>query len=427
MDPSGQRDADQRHLPDVVQRFLLTFGHGAGPAWDALDHCFRVFRDLGWPDGSEPYSAAFLYAYVTHGPGDVGEKLRRILSAPEIGRLFQLSWSLEFREATDPAEVTYFTQRNYENLRKTIGEKVLIEQGALALPLLPFVDDHLHIDPASIIHVVHGDGRTAGSNLVSRIVADPAPLHTPGSYSLLISEDGDRRRVHLVQTSLCGGVVEALDDLEGVKACNSTVSLTWTKVVGSKVRALIEEFEWLVNEPKVKEADFQSFFEQNPEFLFLLGNYDDVRSQVTVRVESAISPLTGTSEFRPDFFLHDLSTGLWDALEIKKAHYQTRLLIGSGRNVHDTLAPSHVLNKALAQVAQYREVLGQATARDYLLREYGMRTARPRCVLLMGLEKNFPTSRSFTTQQLVREVGANSGVDLITFDRLLKLARHQKT
>lgn len=420
-------------LPSSISR-LLTDHPDRGRVLSGLAHCFRVFQDLGWRAGIEPYSPGFLYAYLTDGPHEIGERIRRSLHPEEIQRLARLATQDEFVSAD---EETYFEAYRYLRLKGALagrGQEVESLLDRMLPFLLPIVDPFYPCRLDHNLGDIFGEkGQTFSERtqtlcercvtFVDSFFAASSSLSLPGRYVLLITEEGRRYRADMVQTFLHADIAEATDSDCPFRA--AAVLYPWYRDTSRTTRLLLEEFESLINSAATHENDLQAFLENHPEFLLLLGNYDDVRSQVSIRVEVLIGPLASAVEYRPDFFLHNPMTDLWDLLDIKRSCYRTGLLVGAGAHAHDAFRPSRTLEKALQQMKEYKKVLAQAEARAFLRERHGIRTCAPSCVLLMGKEENFPCVTGFTAAEVIRETGRDAGIDLVTYDQLFRIARHK--
>lgn len=394
---------------------------------EALSHLCRVTSDLGFVDG-KAVGAATLYAYLTDGQSEIGERVRRSLTARERLRAvdtFRVGVVLEaFRKDARHVQV--------EEVRRTmlgIGHHFPQFTGnltAVALFLTPLfaVQSTLSFRASidNILDVAAEDTSEERAHAFLRaLLSERSVLTQPGNYVLIITDDGTSYQADISQTLLKGQIVET--DWPGFASPpTASVSYSWSGAISPAIQGLVEEFGSIINSPVAKELDFQRFFEREPEFLYLLGNYDDVRSQVSIRIESVITPLQSSGEYRPDFFLHNPLTDLWDALDIKKATYWRPLLVGTGATAHDVRRPAAVLAQALGQMRAYQKLLEQTPARDYLRKKHGMLVSRPRCILLMGKEANFPEVEGFTRSELLHTL--DDDIDLITYDQLHRVAQH---
>lgn len=245
-----------------------------------------------------------------------------------------------------------------------------------------------------------------------------SPFELPGSYMLTIETIGTKLRIDLVSIPLIGSLTGSED--RSIFRPTFQYLEPWADSSGYKVSTLLGEFEDLINSSLAKEYDYQLFFEKNPEFLFLLGDYDDVRSQVSISLDIVVAPHVDTSKSRPDFMLHRFTDDTWDILELKKAVYQTPLITGSGITASDPRQPSQVLQKAISQMKSYRAIFQQDQTKRYLQSKFSMDVVAPRLVLLMGRSENFGPS------QYRRQLVEDHSVDLYTYDDLFKIAHHRK-
>jgi len=201
----------------------------------------------------------------------------------------------------------------------------------------------------------------------------------------------------------------------------ATVSQNWRPVIHPQLRVALGALEDLINSKTARERDYQRLFATYPQLLFLLGNYDDVQSGITVRLSHVLCPEASTNDYVPDFFLHDSVTDLWDVLEIKPPFIQGPLFVGRGRNAHHALGPGAVLRRALSQLSVYGKALRQSNAVNYLRVNHDMRILRPRLILLIGLSDGIPTLSEFSKSQLLRSVSESA--DIFTYDQILGMAR----
>lgn len=218
-----------------------------------------------------------------------------------------------------------------------------------------------------------------------------SPFELPGSYVLTIEPIGNKLRTDLVSIPLIGSITDSRDRTRAAAAEFQYLE-PWADSCGYKLSTLIGEFEELINSASAKEYDYQFFFQKNPEFLFLLGDYDDVRSQVSISLDIVVAPYVTSSKSRPDFMLHRLTDDTWDILELKKAVYQTPLMVGGGTTPSDPIHPSRVLDKAISQMKSYKTIFRQEQTRRYLQSKYSMNIVEPRLILLMGRNENFASS-----------------------------------
>jgi len=105
----------------------------------------------------------------------------------------------------------------------------------------------------------------------------------------------------------------------------------------------IEEFEELLNDPNVRESQFQRFFESYPHFLMGL-DYKSVMPHPVLQRDDE-GPLI------PDFFLQPLDSDFCDILDLKLP--SKKLIVGS----KDRKRFGHSVQDAIAQLREYHDYL----------------------------------------------------------------------
>jgi amidophosphoribosyltransferase len=148
--------------------------------------------------------------------------------------------------------------------------------------------------------------------------------------------------------------------------------LLW--VFSSQTKALqaaLEEFESLINDPRVREADLQDFFERNPDFI-INDEYKKAHPHVVLESENA-EPLI------PDFVLEPINQdGLCDLLELK--HPLAKISVMKPRRNRF----SAEVFEACAQLREYSLYFDDQKNRETIYRNYGLRSFRPRLFLIIG-------------------------------------------
>jgi hypothetical protein len=257
----------------------------------------------------------------------------------------------------------------------------------------------------------------AGSFL-KHALKNTSPFQVPGSYLLSLECIGKRVKVDLLSMSLVGAISE-FSATSVQKHSQFKYFEPWAGTANKKISNILGVFEELLNSTTAKESDFQKFFETNPEFLYLLGDYDDVKSQVTIDSEVLFSPFSDPHKVRPDFFLHCYTDETWDILDIKKAQYDTSLIVGSGTSPSDPRRPSAVLLRAIEQLRAYRDMLEQRDVRNRIKSLHSLDVLTPRMILLMGKNEDFKGVR------FKRNIAQKYGVDIYTYDELFRIAGHR--
>ncbi len=388
-----------------------------------IDRMYRLTEAL--TGDSLHFSAIAFYAYLTDGRSVLGERLRRhvrentSIAAVEIARVqaeIRKTHALSYPHI--PSELDRIATHLREEFQLNTGTAA--RTAALLEPILLNPNEtRATIAPLFGVGQEDFDGRARLARELLRVAADPRPvIEVPGRYVLTVSYEENKFQADVTEALARGRIVESLGGVE----IPGEVRFPMRAVFVDPLRDVLGEFEDLINSKKATEAEFQRFFERHPELLCMLGSYDDVRSQVTVKFESAVTPLSG-SGFRPDFLLRNSLSGNWDLLDIKKAR-QPRLIAGRGLSAHDSRRPSEKLARALSQMREYRRALDQLEARASLKARYGIVVSQPTLILLMGLEENFPDVGNFERSELMKAVSPD--VELVTYDQLFRVAEHRR-
>ena len=145
-------------------------------------------------------------------------------------------------------------------------------------------------------------------------------------------------------------------------------------VYSSETKALqvaVEELEYLVNDPHVKEADLQDFFERNPDFV-KNDEYKKAHARVVLTRENA-EPL------KPDFVLEPINQSrLCDLLELK--HPLAQVFALKARRTRFSAA----VFEACAQLREYSLYFDERKNRETIHRNYGLLAYKPRLFVIIG-------------------------------------------
>jgi hypothetical protein len=184
----------------------------------------------------------------------------------------------------------------------------------------------------------------------------------------------------------------------------------------------IAEFENLINSsPPVPEEAYQEFFENNPKWLYLIGEqYEDFAPQIRlppVQLHSELGLVTGKVDemwLKPDFMLKRIDLDLWDVLDIKSS--DVRLVVGpkSRRKFSEAVAI------AVAQLREYVYRLRQNETRLFIKSKYGLTISEPVAMVVIGRDFDFKTVRDKSI------LGTSGEVRIYTYDDLFRLAKHRK-
>ena len=276
---------------------------------------------------TEPVSAIAFYAYLTDGHSELRERFRRhvrdttSIAAVDLGRVQKEVRNIH--AAFGPHNFSALDRiaahlRSEYKLESDAANQV----AALMEPILfyDFDETRATVAPLFGIHQTdHRDRKDLARELLG-VAADPRPiLQTPGRYVLTITLEVGEFQADVTEALARGRIIESSGGIE----IPGEVRFPMRANFADPFLQILGEFEHLINSARVKEADIQRFFNRHPEFLYMLGSYDDVTSQVTVKLESVVTPLSG-NEFRPDFFLRNSLNRLWDVLDIKPAQIQCK-------------------------------------------------------------------------------------------------------
>ena len=146
-------------------------------------------------------------------------------------------------------------------------------------------------------------------------------------------------------------------------------------VVVSETMALqraVEEFESLINDPKVKEQEFQDFFERNPDFI-LNDEYKEAHPHVVLTSNDG-------EQMIPDFVLEPTDQSLLcDLLELKLPSAQVFVL------KKNRMRFSAAVLEAAAQLRAYNRYFDEEKNRQTFEETYpGLRAFKPKMFVIIG-------------------------------------------
>jgi len=168
----------------------------------------------------------------------------------------------------------------------------------------------------------------------------------------------------------------------------------------STLQKAIAELEWLINDPKSREKDFQDFFVRNKDFI-LNDEYKDAHPHVVLSVDKG-EPLI------PDFVLEPISGELCDVLELKLPSTP----IFNLKKIR--MRYSAAVAEAAAQLREYGRYFEEENNRKAMLERYGLRAYRPKMLVIIG--------RRSTTVDLLDERSAQTDLPnphLRTYDDII--------
>ena len=138
----------------------------------------------------------------------------------------------------------------------------------------------------------------------------------------------------------------------------------------SNLQKAIAELEWLINDPKSREKDFQDFFVRNKDFI-LNDEYKDAHPHVVLSMNKG-EPLI------PDFVLEPISGELCDVLELK---LPSTPIFNLKKN---RMRYSAAVAEAAAQLREYGRYFEEENNRKAILERYGLRAYRPKMLVIIG-------------------------------------------
>ena len=172
----------------------------------------------------------------------------------------------------------------------------------------------------------------------------------------------------------------------------------------NEFRSAIRELEFLLNFG-TNEAQLEDLLKRHP--LFLRGlNYRSVYHQVVL-------PRSDGKSLRPDIIAEPFDSDWADIVELKRA--DSPVLVGK----NDRRALASAITSAPAQLREYSNWFDDRRAAENVERKYGFKCYKPRLMVIIGRD---PTS--FTTDEARRAMTAHSGLEVVTYDGLLRAARN---
>lgn len=224
----------------------------------------------------------------------------------------------------------------------------------------------------------------------------------------------------IVQNQRGQFVVRPIDELptEVVQSSTGLVLPLTPQLLVKRVSSVwmeqIEEFELLLN-ATTRELAFQEFFERHPHFL-TRGEYSQMVAHPILQTED--------STLIPDFFLLPVGSEFADLLELKRP--DVALFVGES----DRLRPSDAVDRALAQVRQYRDYFEDPRSRALVKERYGFSAFRPSAVIIVGRSGSYDEE----TRLRVFDRDSRDKTKIVTYDEikahmnnLVKLMRDSET
>lgn len=164
--------------------------------------------------------------------------------------------------------------------------------------------------------------------------------------------------------------------------------------------------EKLINSD-AKEKEFQDFFESNPEFLLVLGDYKRAHAQLILHEDIEGSLI-------PDFFLEKINSNFCDICDLKRPTAELVRRQRHRRRFRDTVM------EAVAQLENYRDWFEDRERREFFHRMYGLNAYRPRVVVIIGRQRSYNDE----VERIRLESNLPAWVRLKTYDDVLSRALH---
>jgi hypothetical protein len=198
----------------------------------------------------------------------------------------------------------------------------------------------------------------------------------------------------------------AIHTIEG----KNQVVLGRPAVIAEKTATLLApqicEFELLLRNRRVREAEIQKYLERSPALLEALG-YRHVYPQVVLQRDD------GTF-LRPDFIVQPTSDEWCDIVDIKLPKMRT--VVG----IRDRKTLAAAVHELVAQLREYAAYFDNEKLSRRLEQLYGIKCYRPRLIGVIGTDPRLTDDR-----QMRRLMTAYSDVRILTFDQLLQHAKNR--
>lgn len=189
--------------------------------------------------------------------------------------------------------------------------------------------------------------------------------------------------------------------IDGTEKQHEILYIATTEALAMK--AAIEEFEYLLNDPKASEQTYQDFFERNPR-LILNDDYKEAHPHVTLMREEGL--------LIPDFLLEPLDQSkLCDILDIK---LPTAKLFVLKKN---RLRYSSAVMEACAQLREYNSFFDDKNNRERVFQEYGLSAYKPKMIVIIGRRGDIDPIANRKIQSDLPQIV------LRTYDDVLKMAQ----
>jgi hypothetical protein len=194
-----------------------------------------------------------------------------------------------------------------------------------------------------------------------KIIKKAAP--SPSEESIALALFGNKIRVVSLSPD---GTYQFVD---GTRKLHNILYVTSSETLALQIA--VDELEYLINDSKSKEKDFQNFFEKHPDFI-KTDEYRQVHSQVILTKNEH-------ETYIPDFVLEPVSQKLLcDILELKLP--SAKIFSLSKRRMRFSSAVFEVI----AQLREYSMFFDEEVNRQKIYEKYGFSAFKPKMFVIIG-------------------------------------------
>jgi RNA recognition motif-containing protein len=174
-----------------------------------------------------------------------------------------------------------------------------------------------------------------------------------------------------------------------------------------RLKESIQEFEYLINKPLLKENELQHFFKYNQDFI-LNENYKKAHSKIILQKEDQ-------RKLIPDFILEPYdSIELCDLLELKLPSSKLYTMTKNRESYSASIL------KAKAQLREYAYFFEDPLNRKKIVDKYGLHMYHPNMIVVIGRSKNIDP-------MLLKRVSIDiPGLKVVTYDKILETMKRRK-
>ena len=245
-----------------------------------------------------------------------------------------------------------------------------------------------------------GPRATASSKESTRANSDAKGGPTPDPAQTLLTALGGR--IRLLPGHQIGLYKFAVSQTPGSELLIASPYLI-TDLTRTYLNEEVEEFEFLVNDPRTSERQLQRFLEAHPKFL-LGHSYERLYSQIVLERDRQ-GPLI------PDFILQPIGRSFCDIVDLKLP--KEPVIIGSQNRERF----SATIYEAAAQLRRYRDYFDEPKHRTMVQQRYSIQAYRPRLAVIIGRAPNCDDILYKQIEDGVRDI------EVITYDDLIKRAK----